>query len=802
MSAYLKVAQALAKEHTLPIFALQKITTHKNANGVFKKDLKFYYSDEKDTSWGFKNSDFTNGKVIRRSRNDNVFAVKTGLLSRVIVIDFDDEASYHRLINAYTADIEGNPYSQLFEVRDTLTVKTRKGYHVYLRISEEHEMLANSTGVFNAPIDIRGEGGCIICPPSHYTIEEETHEYEVFNDVPIATMSTDLYELLTSDTEHVKIYGKTYKPQFEGSDLIAGTTDYKPKHSFEELQEHVSLFPRHCVENYDIWFRIGASIATETNKSEEGFNLFMEFSRSSPLYADTLDDVYSKKWSEYDGHSCTIGTIIYYLRQNDIPIPMFERIFNVWMGVDIDEPKEAPRFDSLKMIKMGVKRTPEIQAIFDIPSKTRTEEQKAQLTIFHKKDYIIKRKYFEEFHFRDRETSRYVRVKQNGDLTFMNNQCFKVNTGEIKASDGKAFSDKWTSDPYMRTFDKTDFYPPPSVVPSHVYNTFTPFAITNTTETDDTNISVIFEHMSILTGRDDVATKYLCNWLAHLVQKPGVIPGVALVFTGKQGTGKNLFFECLAETILGSRYWLQTSEMEKITGRFPMIKEKLMVIMDETKGKDSFDNSETLKNLITSPKIQVEKKGIDGMTINNYSRFVFLTNNDTPVKIEASDRRFVVYKSDDSHLGKSDYFKKLAQVMKDPVQMKAFYDILMSADITDFDLIYDRPKTEIYLDIQRSTIPAHMLFLDEWITSNDPSLTSDEATEHGRTLEVKASNFYKVFTSWCEDNCIAVKNGKCTISSTRFGLNIKNTPGITKEKKRTGAYYTIDIEEVVKNISV
>ena len=65
-------------------------------------------------------------------------------------------------------------------------------------------------------------------------------------------------------------------------------------------------------------------------------------------------------------------------------------------------------------------------------------------------------------------------------------------------------------------------------------------------------------------------------------------------------------------------------------------------------GKDSFTGSEVLKNLIVSPKISFEEKNVMTCMVNNCNRFVFFSNNDTPVKIELSDRRFVVFEADNS----------------------------------------------------------------------------------------------------------------------------------------------------------
>ena len=67
---------------------------------------------------------------------------------------------------------------------------------------------------------------------------------------------------------------------------------------------------------------------------------------------------------------------------------------------------------------------------------------------------------------------------------------------------------------------------------------------------------------------DETLNDYVLNWMAHLVQKPAELPGVALVLIGDQGTGKGSFVEPLGQ-ILGDHYQHAT-QMDKVLGRFNM----------------------------------------------------------------------------------------------------------------------------------------------------------------------------------------------------------------------------------------
>ena len=115
---------------------------------------------------------------------------------------------------------------------------------------------------------------------------------------------------------------------------------------------------------------------------------------------------------------------------------------------------------------------------------------------------------------------------------------------------------------------------------------------------------------------------------------------MALVFRSqKQGVSKNLLFEhFIGYSILGCKYVLQTTDIDKILRRFSMVNNRFLVILDETSGKDTFLNNDKIKNFVTTTKIAWEKKGIDGFKINNFARILFFTNNKTPVCIPYGDR--------------------------------------------------------------------------------------------------------------------------------------------------------------------
>ena len=389
-----------------------------------------------------------------------------------------------------------------------------------------------------------------------------------------------------------------------------------------------------------------------------------------------------------------------------------------------------------------------------------------------------KSKYFEKFNAKIMNPASYIRYAY-GKTTIYNERNFKQIYKNVLFS-GESFVDKWLLRSNVRTYEKIDFLPPPNHVHNHIYNSFDGFAVVCKEDTDSVYIQPILNHVMLLVNHDSY--EYILNYLAHLIQKPGELPLVALVFRSeKEGVGKNLFFEMfLGNMLLGSKYMLQTADIDKILGRFSMINDKLLVILDEAKGKDTFLNNEKIKNFITSPHIAWERKGIDGIKINNFARLLFFTNADKPVPIPFSDRRFACFDCSNEKANDRNYFKMLMKSMK--CGYVSFYQFLKDRDISDFDIVADKPQTAFYRELQQESIPCIARFLIDYMfdaSNND---------------EIYAKDMYNQFNQWCKNT----NRVNINYTDTRFGRELKKYDGITKKRTMHGNQYNLNFDIICK----
>lgn len=333
--------------------------------------------------------------------------------------------------------------------------------------------------------------------------------------------------------------------------------------------------------------------------------------------------------------------------------------------------------------------------------------------------------YFEKYHFKVMSPFSFARKTEVNGISgydFITRETLHMiyeNLG-CGAIYDKQFTKVWTGDFAIKQFENYDFLPPPCYTSSSTFNLFTgfiherimPFKITK--DEIKENSKIFIKHLWYLAGKNNAVLEYILDYLAQMLQEPGELPRTSIVFKSEQGVGKNLFFENFAEKLLGEKYLLATTNIDHILGRFPMINQKMLVLMDEANGKDSFLANDKIKGFITAKTVNYEKKGIDAVDIKNCARMLFFTNNEFPVKIEQSDRRFVVSECSSDVKNNTEYFKRLLNAFNDKKLVWSFAQFLLNRDITEWDSVNDRPITEIYKQIQKATIPSETRFFSQY----------------------------------------------------------------------------------------
>jgi hypothetical protein len=155
------------------------------AQGIAVFPLK-YQTKTPDTRHGFKDAT-TNPATIKRwfggdyKRN---LAVRTGQASGVWVLDIDDPAAFER-IDALPA---------------TRQSTTGRGFHLWFKTTAIP--IPCSTGRITAGIDVKGENGYVVAPPS---VHPDGPVYRWLNDEPIAEAPSWLLVLARKPVERARV---------------------------------------------------------------------------------------------------------------------------------------------------------------------------------------------------------------------------------------------------------------------------------------------------------------------------------------------------------------------------------------------------------------------------------------------------------------------------------------------------------------------------------------------------------------------------------------------------------------------
>lgn len=405
--------------------------------------------------------------------------------------------------------------------------------------------------------------------------------------------------------------------------------------------------------------------------------------------------------------------------------------------------------------------------------------------------------YFEKTHFLCDDPPMIVRTDSTGGFTYFTQSeakglysMYTVPFAKKKTS----FLQMWLHDVGIRSHTAIDFCPPPMRCQRGAMNSFVPFVAHAEAMTVEPELhSRICEHVQSLADYDEASFEYLLNWMAHLVQFPGRKMGVAIVIKSAPGVGKNLFFEMFGEMLLGKRYSMTTGDIGDIVGTFPTYLNKLLVIMDETKGRDTFSNSDKLKECITATRSMWNIKGLRQREVNNLANFLFFTNNETPVKIEPGDRRYFAIQASSAHKGDGDYFKELARTMCNPEIAAQFYRFLLERDLSRWNASGDRPMTSLFKALREHSAPTIYRFLVEWLELNrDPS-----PLEPKEPMKVRITDFYAEYRAWSE------RCGLVPVSKNMMGTWVSSVVGIERrylrEEGRRYHNYVIDVDTVFEN---
>lgn len=182
---------------------------------------------------------------------------------------------------------------------------------------------------------------------------------------------------------------------------------------------------------------------------------------------------------------------------------------------------------------------------------------------------------------------------------------------------------------------------------------------------------------------------HILDVLAHLVQKPGEKIRHMIIVIGNQGTGKSWLAQLIKRLVGDSN--IAAVQGDILTSPYQRgLTNKQVIVIEEMMTFEKMDVSNRLKRFITEEKVDVEDKFARRTEARAPRLLIGFSNHDYPIRIEESDRRYFVTKSNAQKRDQL-YYDALWKSLDDEVG--AFFYTLLHRDITHFSPNREPPLT-------------------------------------------------------------------------------------------------------------
>lgn len=223
---------------------------------------------------------------------------------------------------------------------------------------------------------------------------------------------------------------------------------------------------------------------------------------------------------------------------------------------------------------------------------------------------------------------------------------------------------------------------------------------------EDGDCQPYLDHVfQIVCGGNEHLYGYLIVWMADAVQNPRRRPGTAVVLQGKQGSGKGITLNPFIS--LFGNHGFKITNPRHLTGHFNAHLETVqMLYADEAFNTRDKTAEGVLKGLVTEDLLTVERKGIDSYQAENHIRIVMSSNNEWVIPAGFDERRFFVLKVLPDKIGDIEYFRRIADTMKNG-GCAALLHKLMHYDLASSGVELRRiPKTDGLIEQQVASMDA------------------------------------------------------------------------------------------------
>jgi hypothetical protein len=291
----------------------------------------------------------------------------------------------------------------------------------------------------------------------------------------------------------------------------------------------------------------------------------------------------------------------------------------------------------------------------------------------------------------------------------------------------------WMNSATKRTVDRIEFAPGAEPAPN-VINTFKGLAL----KADGSqSCPCILAHIELLADGEQGLFEWFLRWLAYPLQHLGAKMQTAVLIRGKQGGGKSVLGDIML-AIYGNApkgYGVVIGQADLESTFNDWMSDILFVVGEEVVSRQGRgEHKNPLKHLVTGKRVRINPKNLPAREEANHANFLFLSNELTPLPLDADDRRFTVIGAPAQQ--PKVYYDALFREVRDG-GASAFLGFLMGLDLGDFGVATPPHHTAEKERVIEGSLSPEELFLRAW--------------HSGAALlrEASADEAYRACVDWC-----------------------------------------------------
>jgi hypothetical protein len=223
---------------------------------------------------------------------------------------------------------------------------------------------------------------------------------------------------------------------------------------------------------------------------------------------------------------------------------------------------------------------------------------------------------------------------------------------------------------------------------------------------------------------EEIERKWIIQWLARLIQNPEVRSFVTPInITPVTGTGRGILFDIL-RLLVGGHNTHDVSP-DDIEGRFNGFLDKcLIAVIQEIKantGARKFQIWERMKSLLADTVANIQAKGQDSYTAHVYANFLMFSNNLDALPLrDVNERRIYAMRGASRPLDNQE-IDEIITWKKDELNISALFKYLKTYPV-DENNFKRAPKTLTKIQIVNATVGIGGADIDAWLLEQAPEV--------------------------------------------------------------------------------